>query len=133
MSFSSDLYSFLTSDGTLTGFVGTRIHPNRVPADETFPYLRVFTVSTEPQRTLAGHNTHRAPLVQFSIFSRSYDQAISIRERLMELFDGYRGNMGTGPTFVQHATFQGDREQWEDANPVGHHHFAADFRILYNV
>jgi len=131
MSFSSDLYAFLTADGTLSGLVSNRIHPNRVPPNETFPYIRVQRVSNTPQITLAGYNAHNEPTVQISIFSRTYDPAISIRDRLFALFDGYHATMGT--TVIQHVVPAGDQEFWEDGEPEGHHHFPVDFTFLINV
>lgn len=131
MSFSADLYTFLTADPTLAGLVGNRIHPNRVAPNEIFPYIRIVGVSAEPMPHLAGYNTHRAPIIQFSVFSRSYDTAITIRDRLLALFNGFRGAMGG--TFIQSVMHLGDQEFWEDGTPEGNHHFSVDFKFTHNV
>ena len=54
MSLETGIYSVLTSDGTVSGLVGTRVYPDIMPQGVTYPAITYQRVSTVRTAMLSG-------------------------------------------------------------------------------
>lgn len=54
MSAESDLYAILSGDAAITALVGTRIYPDAMPEETTYPAIVFSRTSTEPVGTISG-------------------------------------------------------------------------------
>jgi hypothetical protein len=86
MSSSGDLlYAALSGDATVTGLVGTRIYPNKIPQGPramTFTAIVYQVVSDLPQNALTGDasNRLRNARVQVDCYAKKYDTAQAIAD-----------------------------------------------------
>lgn len=88
------LWAFLQTRPGLTGEVGDRIYPRRLPRDVTFPAIVYSRVSTARGATHDGPDGLPMPRFQFDIWGKDPDSVDAAAEQLRLAIDGYRGAMG---------------------------------------
>ena len=92
------LYSYLSTQVTLTALVGTRIYPMFIPQGATIPcitYQRISTPRT-PTHDTSGRGDLVNPRVQFDIWSETQKSGSDIGAVLTALLNGKVGAIGSG-------------------------------------
>lgn len=118
MSVGKVIYGLLSSDGTVSGQVSTRIYPDTVPQEASFPYIAYTVVSTSPLNYKDGTSPLDEVSVQVDIYSRSYATTQEIAAAARSALDRYAGtnnsvvvdkiifeNEGSGPYEAMQGVF----------------------------
>lgn len=74
----SDLYSALSNDATVSGYVGTKIYPSVAPKGTAAPYIVYKVVSIIPQNHLTGESDMKNKRVEINIYAKDYGDAQAI-------------------------------------------------------
>ena len=120
MSLVTDIRTFLLADGTISGLVGTRIFPLKLPQAPTFPAITYQMISGGRSHTYGGAVGLASPRFQFDCWGATYLQAEALAEALRIRLDGFSGAMGASPsTVVQGVFFQDERDLYEDGADLG--------------
>lgn len=98
----SDVYSALSGDATVSGYVGTKIYPNIAPKGTAAPYIVYKVTGGIPQNHLRGESVMKNKRIEINIYSKDYgdcqaiyaavDSAVktlaAIRQSFIQLWDG---------------------------------------------
>lgn len=109
--------------------VGARVYNHQAPQVPVLPYVVLFNISPEPMHTHSGPVLLIARTYQFSIFSGSQSQAITLADDLRVLLDGFKGTMGS--VGIQSMLYQSQRYNFESDTRL--HHISLDFKVIYKV
>lgn len=85
------IYDILSSDGTVSGEVSTRIYPDTVPQNASFPYITYSVINTLPTDDKDGGSQLDVVGVQVDIYSRDYSEAQTIATGCRAALDRYSG------------------------------------------
>lgn len=121
------LYGVLTTTEGVTALVGTRIYPNRIPADVARPALAYQLISRVPVQTHDNAQPVDADRFQLTILGETYATAKSVGAACRAALNGQRQTDGDGFTFV--AVLLNERDDHGDT--VGFDVVRQDYRIIY--
>jgi len=119
------LYSLLANDGTIAGFVGTHIFPQRRLQETDLPAITYNCVSNNPTNTKDGVSLLDTERWSVNVFSKSYQQAIDIAAAVRTELDRYSGTVEG--VVVNSVSFAGRADLYEDWSEV--HHLVLDFNV----
>lgn len=115
-----DLRTLITSDGTVSGLIGARMYPNRIPQDKALPAVAYQLIS---QPHIYAHaegdvGLHRAR-VQITVQATSYSSLRSVIEAVTDVVSGYRGT--TGSTWFNAIFVDNTPDEWSESfeRPTG--------------
>lgn len=110
-------------DATLTGLVGTRFYPMKLPQNPTLPAITYFRVAGT-----AHHDIPFAmPLVQFTCWGTTWAQARAVSGALYWALARYRGTKG-GIKFEQIA-HESDLDLYDSV--TGYYAVPATYRLIH--
>ena len=118
MSLPEDLRTFLLGDPGLSGLVGTRVYPLRLPQQPALPAVTYAWVGGDRAHVLAGPAGVASPRLQFDCWAGTYLQAHAVFDALRRRLDGYRGLAGAA-TRVQGAFLEAERDFYEESADAG--------------
>jgi hypothetical protein len=126
-----DLLTYLKSDATLTGLIGSgtacRLYPDFGPKDPTAPYV-VYRIQSDPGR-IKG-NQVRERMYGFSIFAATALAAETIERRLDILLDKDADIAVTSTSYyIKASRHSGGTSMYEQDTKL--HHRAALYTLLY--
>ena len=75
MTLSANIYTTLTNDVGVSGFVGARVYPMDLPQNATLPAITYTEVSNVPLNNLSGENVTQNSRYQFDCFASTFDSA----------------------------------------------------------
>ena len=116
MSLETGLRAALLADGTVSGLVGTRVYPEVMPHDVTYPAISYQRVSTVRTQFLTGVDDFTQVRLQVDCWASSYADAKSLANAVKSAIDGVRA---LDTETVYHcfmdsmsdlSNFEGDRE-----------------------
>lgn len=87
------IYSLLTSDGTLSSAIGTKVFPDTVPQGQLFPAVVYTVVGTGPTDAKDGTSPLDVLRIQIDTYSTSYDSTQTIKDRIRTVLDRYSGTV----------------------------------------
>jgi hypothetical protein len=111
MTFEADFRTFLLSSGTIAGLVGDRIVWSELPSGSPLPLVTLWTMSSNPEYTMAGANGLEQRRVQCDCWAMTLAEAKALDGAIAALVDGFRGTVGQ--TFLQGA-FVVNRDEGRD-------------------
>ena len=94
------IYSYLTSQSTITDIVGTRIYPGLLPQDPTLPVVVFFNIGSEPVAMQDQKPIAMITHIQVDCFALTIRAAKILDKKIKEalLLDSYQGVMfGSSP------------------------------------
>ena len=100
-----DARDHLLLDGTLTGFIGTRMFPLKRVQGSTLPAVTYQVISGIRPHTWTGYAGMQRQRVQFSIWSAEYGEAYNIGQAIILRLDSFEG-----------ALFENQRDLMDDDN-----------------
>ena len=128
----ADLYSYMTSESTITNLVSTRIYPDAAPQSSTLPLIVYSKQSTDRQVTLKRSVGICTARIQLDIFGASRTVCENIVEQIRLRTDGFQGNWGT--TFIHLCKFDSESVGWdlESAKDTGIHRATVDLVVSFS-
>lgn len=94
MTIEASLYSELTSDGTISGLVSTRVYPLYAPQDAALPYIVYQFISRVTHYSQSGSTGLKTPRVQIRSVAATYDGAQTLAAAVESVLSGFSGTMG---------------------------------------
>ena len=88
------LYTFLTGQSTITDLVSTRIYPDELPENPTYPAITVSADQHFGDDDYDGDNGFAQSDYFFDAWAYDRDDAKSIADALRTLFKGHQGMTG---------------------------------------
>ena len=127
------LVTRLESQGGLTALVGTRIYPERLPQNPTYPAIAVSRIASERPVSLLGSSGIVGARYQFDVYAKTYAAVKAAVEQLRLALDSFAGTVDG--VVIQEVGFESDvdvneHRDTEPTSPV--RHVAADFEVWYN-
>lgn len=113
------IYSLLSNDVTVTGLVSTRIYPNQLPNQATYPAIIYSQVSEEFDSSKDGPIPTGIFTYQFDIYASTYPAAQNIANAIKSTLDWYTGTVaGKNVSRIK----KGDESDdvWEDDKELIH-------------
>lgn len=108
------LRTYLLSDPTLSGLIGTRLHPLTLPQGSTFPAISYQVVTNSHFHTLGGPVDLERPRIQFDVYATTYMVMDAVAEALRTALDAASGQLGGSPgIMVQGAFLDMQRDVYE--------------------
>lgn len=127
----ADLYTYLTSQSTITNLVGNRIYPDAAPQSASLPLIVYSKQSTDRQLTLKKSVGFCVCRMQLDVFGITRTVCENIVEQIRLRTDGFQGNWGT--TFIHLVKFDSESVGWdlESAKDTGIHRATVDLIISF--
>jgi hypothetical protein len=121
--FAENLRTYLVSNGTIAGLIGTRIYPLSIPQTPDFPAI-AYQVSLDDYYEQHGGSENLARTVfTIAVVAKTYGEVLTIANAIKSILHNFRGNIGTTP--VQGIQFQEDRQ--DDDKELGLYSIELDF------
>jgi hypothetical protein len=109
MSIEAGIYSVLSSSTSLSALVGTRIFPNTVPQNTSFPHVSFTIDDTENYHGLTLHETLARASVSVECYtSNSYQESLTIGKVVRNILNTNSTTWGT--MSVQNAHVSGESD-----------------------
>ncbi len=127
------LVTRLESQAGLTALVGTRMFPERLPQEPTYPAIAVSRITSERPHALEGSSGLVGAMFQFDVFGKTYAAAKAVVEQLRLALDSFSGTVDG--IVIQEVSFESDADvnEHRDTEPTSPlRHIAADFEVWYN-
>lgn len=129
MAIESDLYTHLINDSGVSGIVGDRVYPLRLPQGFTLPAISYQRISGDRAKDLQGSTGHTSPRIQIDCWTKKYSDLKNLAEKVRLSLDRFTGNLGGGQ-YVQHVSLEGETENFEDDTEI--QRISLDFYISFN-
>ena len=95
MSLESALLTLVTGDATVSGLIGTRMYPDRLPVSPTLPAL-AYTFATLVETSAHGRDVAFEEVgVQYRVHAATRTDAVVLRDALRDAIRDYRGTVGS--------------------------------------
>lgn len=111
MSFEADFRTFLLSASGVSSLVGDRVVWSELPDGSPRPVITLWTISSNPEYTMAGANGLEQRRVQIDCWAMTLTEAKALDAAIADLVDGFKGAVGS--TFLQGA-FVVNRDESRD-------------------
>lgn len=132
MTIEADIRTALTGHAGLSALVGTRIYPDKLPQNPTYPAIVYQRISTPRAQAISGTVASAAPRFQFSIYAKDasgvtgYDKSIAVATQLRAALLAMTGSTVT----IHEVRLAGELGGWEDSPEITHR--ALDAIILHS-
>lgn len=95
------IYALLTQNSPGAPTYGTRVYPDELPQDPTFPAIVYTEIFTGSDYTHDGPDGVRRSRFQVDCMALTPDEAIAIRREALARLSGFKGEVGSPPIVVQ--------------------------------
>ncbi len=112
MSVETDVFDALTGDAGVSALVSTRVYPQKLPEDVTFPAIAYRYIDSVDYAGLKA-----AVRMQIDIYAATYSAVKDIRDAVRTMVDGQNNWV-----------FYGGPDIWQDGQEI--HHQSCDVRIF---
>lgn len=97
--------------------LGSRIHPMQLPQNPIYPALVYQVISGFGERGISSLWPVRRARIQLTVWSKSYDEAISVGKQVRILLDGMRDTIGS--TKVSSLIIENDSDTGDQKDTIG--------------
>lgn len=95
MSIQTDVRDFLIADAAIAAIIGSRMYPDILPQNVTYPAISYSMAARESVRDIPNGPAGRArPRLTINAWSLVYDQASELSDAIRLRLDGFKGVMG---------------------------------------
>ena len=112
MSVETDVYSALTGDAGVSALVSTRVYPQKLPTDVTYPAIAYRFIDSVDYA-----NLKEVVRMQIDIYATTYSAVKGVRDAVRTMVDGQLNWV-----------FYGGPDIWQDGQEI--HHQSVDVRIF---
>ena len=127
MSIRTGLRTHLLADGDVGALIGTRMYPNKLPQNPTYPSLTYEIISDIPYRALDGDSDRDRTRARIHCWASTSTGAWDLATKVRASVADFSGLMGA--TAVSSAKFENWYDQFEDVPEV--YQVVADFFIAH--
>lgn len=99
----------LTTDATVASLVATRVFPEILPQDPTYPAIAYQRITTQRVRSMDGPSGLSRPRIQIDCYAAAYAQAKALADAVRLALDGKR--FSYAGLDVQAAFLEDERDQ----------------------
>ncbi len=97
---SEELFAYLSSDPGVSALVGTRIYPERLPQEPTYPCLLYLRVDITPDYSQDGEDETHNGRWQISAFAKTYSDSQSLVSVVRQAMRGWQAVSGCPAYFL---------------------------------
>ena len=112
MSIETEIVTRLNADGAVSGEVGTRIYPDIVPQDPTYPAITYSRVSGVRLHNLAGTAGRATPRITINSWATTAAGRQTLADAVRASLDGFNGVLTTIKATIKidtdHARYEND-------------------------
>lgn len=120
----------LLADSALAAIIGRRLFWDAAREGfKTFPFVVFMEVSLTTDLSLAGATGLRESRVQYDCYAKTRAEALSIRERILAVFDGYTGTPIVGGVKILIAELSNQRSDYDHDEKI--YSFSTDITYHY--
>jgi len=112
MSLRSDLYDYITADGSIVALIGTRFYWLQLPENVTYPATRYFVVSRQRTAAHDGSTGLDTITIQIDILAEDDGQAESVSTAFKAALDGFKDSPLSGLMINEYDQFEGEGNLW---------------------
>ena len=114
MGIEAGIYARLTGSTDVTGIVGTRIFPGRIPEGQQHPHIRFMIQGGEVTHTLTAHTSLNEASVQIDCYTdNSYLDCVTLAEKVRNTFNTNSTSFGTIQIERSHVTSELDEPPFQ--------------------
>lgn len=86
------IYSRLSSDGSITAYIGTKVYPDITPQDVQYPFVVYTIVNSLPVDYKDGQSNLEEINIQIDVYTQSYDDTQEISNLIRNRLDRFVGS-----------------------------------------
>ena len=87
------IYSRLSSDGSITAYVGTKIYPDITPQNVQYPFVVYTIVNSLPVDYKDGQSNLEEITLQIDVYTQSYDDTQQLSNLIRNRLDRFVGTL----------------------------------------
>jgi hypothetical protein len=85
------IYSRLSTDGSITAYVGTKIYPDITPQNVQYPFVVYTIVNSLPVDFKDGQSNLEEITLQIDVYTQSYDDTQDLANLIRNRLDRFTG------------------------------------------
>ena len=87
------IYSRLSTDGSITAYVGTKIYPDITPQNVQYPFVVYTIVNSLPVDYKDGQSNLEEITLQVDVYTQSYDDTQDLANLIRNRLDRFTGTV----------------------------------------
>lgn len=87
------IYNRLSSDGSITAYVGTKIYPDITPQNVQYPFVVYTIVNSLPVDYKDGQSNLEEITLQIDVYTQSYDDTQQLSNLIRNRLDRFVGTL----------------------------------------
>lgn len=87
------IYSRLSTDGSITAYVGTKIYPDITPQNVQYPFVVYTIVNSLPVDFKDGQSNLEEITLQIDVYTQSYDDTQELANLIRNRLDRFTGTV----------------------------------------
>ena len=87
------IYSRLSTDGSITAYVGTKIYPDITPQNVQYPFVVYTIVNSLPVDFKYGQSNLEEITLQIDVYTQSYDDTQDLANLIRNRLDRFTGTV----------------------------------------
>ena len=87
------IYSRLSTDGSITDYVGTKIYPDITPQNVQYPFVVYTIVNSLPVDFKDGQSNLEEITLQIDVYTQSYDDTQDLANLIRNRLDRFTGTV----------------------------------------
>jgi len=123
----------IQQDATLLGLVSTRIYPNPLPENPTYPSIGYQQISDVNHSSHSGSSQLATTRLQLDVWHNTYDAAKTVRDNLKRVLRDYKGTVinGTYTDRIDRIIWDNDQVMFD--TETRKYHRVIDLLIWHNT
>ena len=87
------IYSRLSTDGSITAYVGTKVYPDITPQNVQYPFVVYTIVNSLPVDFKDGQSNLEEITLQIDVYTQSYDDTQDLANLIRNRLDRFTGTV----------------------------------------
>jgi len=87
------IYSRLSTDGSITAYIGTKIYPDITPQNVQYPFVVYTIVNSLPVDFKDGQSNLEEITLQIDVYTQSYDDTQDLANLIRNRLDRFTGTV----------------------------------------
>lgn len=129
MTVETEIRARLAADGTVSGLVGTRIYPLRLPQAPTYPAISYRRVSGVRLHDLDGTSGRGMPRIEIDSWADTYVGVQALAAAIRQSLDGFNGTLTTIKAVIK---LDNELDLSEDEPEPDIYRIMQDYRVTHD-
>lgn len=91
MNIAPAVYDLLRNDATVASFVGTRIYPDQIPQEASYPAIVHYKTEVDKLAVKSAPTTNYTITLQIDVYCDTFGEGEDIADAIKEVLDEYSG------------------------------------------